>query len=94
MPRPVTLLFAPNLKGWTGFSFTKAFSKSLGVCVAVDNDANAAVWGGYAVALEKEAAHGRRRHPRHRRRGVIVDGRPSPRRHGLGGGDWAYDPRA
>ncbi|MEK7233504.1 MAG: ROK family protein [Elusimicrobiota bacterium] len=48
------LLFAPNLKGWTGFSFTKAFSKSLGVCVAVDNDANAAVWGGYAVALEKK----------------------------------------
>lgn len=49
-----TLLFVPNLKGWTGFSFKKAFSKSLGVCVAVDNDANVAVWGGYVVALKKK----------------------------------------
>ncbi|MBI5246450.1 MAG: ROK family protein [Elusimicrobia bacterium] len=48
-----TLLFVPNLKGWTGFSFKKAFSKSLGVSVHVDNDANVAVWGGYVVALKK-----------------------------------------
>ena len=47
-----TLLFVPNLKGWTGFSFKKAFSKSLGVSVIVDNDANVAVWGGYVVALK------------------------------------------
>jgi glucokinase len=49
-----TLLFVPNLKGWTGFSFKKAFSKSLGVSVVVDNDANVAVWGGYVVALKKK----------------------------------------
>lgn len=49
-----TLLFVPNLKGWTGFSFKKAFSKSLGVSVHVDNDANVAVWGGYVVALKKK----------------------------------------
>ncbi|MDD5304295.1 MAG: ROK family protein [Elusimicrobia bacterium] len=49
-----TLLFVPNLKGWTGFSFKKAFSKSLGVPVTVDNDANAAVWGGYVVALKRK----------------------------------------
>ncbi len=49
-----TLLFVPNLKGWTGFSFKKAFSKSLGVDVVVDNDANVAVWGGYVVALKKK----------------------------------------
>ncbi len=50
--RTGTLLFVPNLKGWTGFSFKKAFSKSLGVSVIVDNDANAAAWGGYKVALK------------------------------------------
>ncbi len=49
-----TLLFVPNLKGWTGFSFKKAFEKSLGVTVIVDNDANVAVWGGYVVALKKK----------------------------------------
>jgi glucokinase len=49
-----TLLFVPNLKGWTGFSFKKAFTKSLGVAVIVDNDANVAVWGGYVAALKKK----------------------------------------
>jgi glucokinase len=49
-----TLLFVPNLKGWTGFSFKKAFAKSLGVSVSVENDANAAVWGGYVVALKRK----------------------------------------
>lgn len=48
-----TLLFVPNLKGWTGFSFKKAFKKALNINVVVDNDANAAVWGGYVVALKK-----------------------------------------
>lgn len=47
-----TLLFVPNLKGWTGFSFKKAFSRALGVNVVVDNDANVAVWGGYQIALK------------------------------------------
>lgn len=49
-----SLLFVPNLKGWTGFSFKKAFTKSFRVPVVVDNDANAAVWGGYVVALKKK----------------------------------------
>ncbi len=49
-----TLLFVPNLKGWTGFSFKKAFMKSLGVAVTVNNDANAAVWGGFVVALKRK----------------------------------------
>lgn len=49
-----TLLFVPNLKGWTGYSFKKSFEKSLGVPVTVENDANAAVWGGYVVALKKK----------------------------------------
>jgi len=47
-----TLLFVPNLKGWTGFSFKKAFKKALNADIAVDNDANVAVWGGYKVALK------------------------------------------
>lgn len=46
------LLFVPNLEGWTGFSFKKAFSGALSVRVVVDNDANVAVWGGYHVALK------------------------------------------
>lgn len=50
--RTGSLLFVPNLKGWTGYSFKNAFSKSLGVAVNVENDANAAVWGGYKVALK------------------------------------------
>lgn len=49
-----TLLFVPNLKGWSGFPFKKHFSRSLGVPVVVDNDANVAVWGGYVVALKKK----------------------------------------
>lgn len=48
------LLFVPNLKGWEGFSFRSAFEKALKVSVVVDNDANVAVWGGYAVALKKK----------------------------------------
>ena len=50
--RTGTLLFVPNLKGWTGFSFKKAFARSLRVPVHVENDANAAVWGGYKAALK------------------------------------------
>lgn len=46
------LRFAPNLKGWDGFDFPKAFHKRLTRRVIVDNDANAAVWGGYVVELK------------------------------------------
>jgi glucokinase len=35
-----TLLFVPNLPGWTGYPFKKAF----GVPTTVENDANAAAW--------------------------------------------------
>lgn len=35
-----TLLFVPNLPGWTGYPFKKAF----GVPTVVENDANAAAW--------------------------------------------------
>lgn len=47
------LLFVPNLPGWAGFSFRRAFEREFRVPVAVDNDANVAVWGGYVVALRK-----------------------------------------
>ena len=45
-----TLLFVPNLPGWTGYSFKKAFNAK----TVVNNDANAAVWGGYVAALKKK----------------------------------------
>lgn len=52
-----SLLFAPNLKRWLGFPFRKVFERLLGVPVAADNDANAAVWGGYVLALRKRPRH-------------------------------------
>jgi glucokinase len=52
-----TLLFAPNLKGWVGFSFRKAFERALKVRTVADNDANVAVWGGYVVGLRRKARH-------------------------------------
>lgn len=50
-PDTGALLFVPNLKGWTGFSFRRALERAYAVPVAVDNDANVAVWGGYKAAL-------------------------------------------
>jgi len=47
------LLFAPNLRNWLGFPFKRVFERLLKVPVAAENDANAAVWGGYVVALKK-----------------------------------------
>lgn len=49
-----TLLFAPNLKRWVGFSFTREFQRRLKIRAVADNDANAAVWGGYAVGLKRK----------------------------------------
>lgn len=49
-----TLLFAPNLKRWIGFPFKREFEKRLRVRAVADNDANVAVWGGYAVALKRK----------------------------------------
>jgi glucokinase len=51
------LLFAPNLKRWIGFSFKREFERRLKVRAVADNDANVAVWGGYAVGLKKKARH-------------------------------------
>ncbi|MEK7389740.1 MAG: ROK family protein [Elusimicrobiota bacterium] len=45
-----TLVFVPNLRGWDGYSFKKAFK----IRTSVENDANAAVWGGYAISLKKK----------------------------------------
>jgi glucokinase len=52
-----TLLFAPNLKRWVGFSFKSAFERALKVRAAAENDANVAVWGGYVVGLKKSVRH-------------------------------------
>jgi glucokinase len=49
-----TLLFAPNLKRWIGFSFKREFERRLKVRTAADNDANVAVWGGYVAGLKKK----------------------------------------
>jgi glucokinase len=49
-----TLLFAPNLKRWRGFSFKREFERRLKVRTVADNDANVAVWGGYSVGLKKK----------------------------------------
>ena len=49
-----TLLFAPNLKRWVGFSFKREFERRLKVRTVADNDANVAVWGGYAVGLKRK----------------------------------------
>ena len=49
-----TLLFAPNLKRWIGFSFKREFERRLKVTTVADNDANVAVWGGYSVGLKKK----------------------------------------
>jgi glucokinase len=49
-----TLLFAPNLKRWVGFSFTREFQRRLKIRAVADNDANVAVWGGYVVGLARK----------------------------------------
>jgi glucokinase len=46
-------MFSPNLKRWVGFSFKRELEKRLKRRVVADNDANVAVWGGYAIALKK-----------------------------------------
>lgn len=52
-----TLLFAPNLKRWVGFSFKREFERLLKVRAVADNDANVAVWGGYVVGLKRGPRH-------------------------------------
>lgn len=49
-----TLLFAPNLPGWKGFSFKKEFERLIGIRAVAENDANVAVWGGYVVGLKRK----------------------------------------
>lgn len=48
-----TLRFSPNLSGFAGFSFKKAFQAELKAPVVVDNDANMAAWGGYVVEMKR-----------------------------------------
>lgn len=48
---------APNLRGWEGFGFKAELGRSLGVRVAVDNDANMAAWGGYVLELGRRPRH-------------------------------------
>ncbi|MBI5884200.1 MAG: ROK family protein [Elusimicrobia bacterium] len=57
------LRFAPNLKGWNGFNFKRAFEGavlggrgSAAGRVVVENDANAAVWGAYVMELGRRPA--------------------------------------
>jgi len=52
-----TLLFAPNLKRWVGFSFKREFERRLKIRAVADNDANVAVWGGYVVGLKRKPRH-------------------------------------
>ncbi len=52
-----TLLFAPNLKRWRGFAFKREFERRLKIRVFADNDANVAVWGGYAIGLKRKPRH-------------------------------------
>ncbi|MEK7859651.1 MAG: ROK family protein [Elusimicrobiota bacterium] len=47
------LRFTPNLPGWEGFDFKKAFSRKMKRPVVVENDANAAVWGAYVTELKR-----------------------------------------
>ncbi len=48
------LRFTPNLRGWDGFDFRKALGRRLGCRVAVENDANVAVWGGFIMELKRK----------------------------------------
>jgi glucokinase len=48
------LRFTPNLGGWDGFPFKRALERRLKTRVVVDNDANAAVWGGYVAELKRK----------------------------------------
>lgn len=51
------LRFTPNLRGWDGFPFKKALRSRVKVDVAVDNDANCAVFGAYVVELKRKPRH-------------------------------------
>ena len=48
------LRFTPNLRGWGGFPFKRALERRLSAKVVVDNDANAAIWGGYCGELRRK----------------------------------------
>ncbi len=43
------LRYSPNLPGWKEVPIASVFSKALGVCVDIENDVNAAVWGEYVL---------------------------------------------
>ena len=52
-----TLRFTPNLRGWDGFKFRDALARKLKLKAVVENDANAAVWGGFVVELKRKPKH-------------------------------------
>ncbi|MBI5239209.1 MAG: ROK family protein [Elusimicrobia bacterium] len=45
------LRLTPNLPGWPGYPFRDALRRRLRLPTVMENDANAAVWGAYAVEL-------------------------------------------
>jgi len=47
------LRMTPNLPRWQGYPFRDAFRRRLGLATVMENDANAAVWGVYAVELKR-----------------------------------------
>ncbi|MBI4376534.1 MAG: ROK family protein [Elusimicrobia bacterium] len=51
------LRYSPNLHGWEGFDFRRSLGRALRARVAVANDANCAVWGGYLTELKKKPDH-------------------------------------
>jgi glucokinase len=51
------LRFTPNLSGWDGFPFKKALARRLKCDIAVDNDANCAVFGAWVTELKRKPRH-------------------------------------
>jgi glucokinase len=47
------LRFAPNLRRFEGFPLQSALSRALRRPVAIQNDANAAAWGGFVIELKR-----------------------------------------
>lgn len=52
-PEKGVLRYAPNLKDWSGFSFKASLGDKLHRPLVVENDANMAAWGGFALELGK-----------------------------------------
>ncbi|MDE2040402.1 MAG: ROK family protein [Elusimicrobia bacterium] len=55
--RKGSVRLSPNLPGWAGFDFKRALGRRLRLPVAVENDANAAVFGAYVAQLKRKPRH-------------------------------------